>query len=321
GPARRSEPAGAGRPRLGGGAGGRSPPHVRRAVRAGLARRRRRRRAPRDVAARGAGLRGGGGRHAAAWVQPGREAHRETARRRVAGVRSGSRPRRIMTSSPAPDGSLERALSDLEAHAESAVRALQAAAKAAKRVQAAAATGLLRDVAQGIDATVRLAAEAGLPMFELDDRLLSYPSIVSVSPSDASVVIDKKKDRRLRPSVVVGLLAAISQRPPKFKPEPFLEALAKAYDLVAPRPGATVKLVDVYRALTLLPGSGREYTKAEFARDVYLLDQSGITTTKDGREMSLPASALTRSGGTLTTVAKGGQVKVYAGLCFNRRSA
>jgi len=261
-----------------------------------------------------------------------------------------------MTSSPAPDGSLERALSDLEAHAESAVRALQAAAKAAKRVQAAAATGLLRDVAQGIDATVRLAAEAagtaadlrsgwafdaeahlasgeytkellataadaGLPMFELDDRLLSYPSIVSVSPSDASVVIDKKKDRRLRPSVVVGLLAAISQRPPKFKPEPFLEALAKAYDLVAPRPGATVKLVDVYRALTLLPGSGREYTKAEFARDVYLLDQSGITTTKDGREMSLPASALTRSGGTLTTVAKGGQVKVYAGLCFNRRSA
>jgi hypothetical protein len=261
-----------------------------------------------------------------------------------------------MTDSPAPDGSLEQALADLEAHAESTARALMAAAKAAKRVQSAAATGLLRDVAQGIDAAARLAAEAagtaadlrsgwsfdgpaylasgeytkevlasaadaGLQMVELDDRLLCYPSIVSVSPADVTVVIDKKKDRRLRPSVVVGHLAAIQQRPPKFKPEPFLEALAKAYDLITPRPGATVKLVDAYGALTLLPGASRDYTKPEFARDLYLLDQSGITTTKDGREMSLPASALTRGSGVLTTVAKGGQVKVYAGLSFDRRSA
>jgi hypothetical protein len=261
-----------------------------------------------------------------------------------------------MTPSPAPDGSLEQALGDLEAHAESTVKALTAAAKAAKRVKSAAASGLLRDIAQGIDAAARLAdeaagaaadlrsrwsfdaqghlasgdytkellasaADAGLQIFELDERLLCYPSIVSVSPSDVTVVIDKKKDRRLRPSVVIGHLAAIQQRPPKFKPEPFLEALAKAYDLVAPRSGATVKLVDVYAALTLLPGSGRDYTKPEFGRDLYLLDQSGITTTKDGREMSLPASALTRSSGVLTTVAKGGQVKVYAGLSFDRTSA
>lgn len=260
-----------------------------------------------------------------------------------------------MSESPAPDGSLEQALADLEAHAKSTVRALTAAVKAAKRVKSVAAAGLLRDVQQAVDATARLAAEAagtaadlrsgwsfdvqthlasgeytkellataadaGLRIVELDERLLCYPSIVSVSPADITVVIDKKKDRRLRPSVVVGHLAAISQRPPKFKPEPFLEALARVYDLIAPRPGATVKLVDVYGALTLLPGAGRDYTKPEFARDLYLLDQSGITTTKDGREMSLPASALTR-GSVLTTVAKGGQVKVYAGLTFDGRSA
>lgn len=262
-----------------------------------------------------------------------------------------------MTPSPAPDDSLERALADLEAHAEATVRALTAAARAAKRVKTAAASGLLRDVVQGIDAATRLvgeaagaadelrsrwsfdaqahlasgeytkellatAADAGLQIFELDERLICYPSIVSVSPSDVSVVVDKKKDRRLRPSVVVRHLASIQQRPPKFKAEAFLQALVKGYDLVAPRPGAAVMLVEVYAALTLLPGSARDYTKAEFARDLYLLDRSGITTAKDGREMSLPASALTRNtGGVLTTVAQGGQVKVYAGLSFDRPPA
>ncbi|HMQ28142.1 MAG TPA: hypothetical protein PKA98_19290, partial [Acidimicrobiales bacterium] len=82
------------------------------------------------------------------------------------------------------------------------------------------------------------------------------------------------------------------------------------------RPGATVKLADVYRVLTVLPGSARDYSKPEFARDLYLLDQSGVTTTRDGRVLSLPASALTRGSGVLTTVTRGGQEKVYAGISF-----
>ena len=77
-----------------------------------------------------------------------------------------------------------------------------------------------------------------------------------------------------------------------------------------------MRLVDVYAVLTLLPGSNREYTKAEFARDLYLLDQSGVTTTRDGRQLRLPASALTRSAGVLVTVARSGQEKLYAGVSF-----
>jgi hypothetical protein len=68
--------------------------------------------------------------------------------------------------------------------------------------------------------------------------------------------------------------------------------------------------------LTLLPGAARDYTRQEFARDLYLLDQSGIIETKDGRRMSLPASALTRSGAVLTTVTRSGQRKIYAGVAF-----
>jgi hypothetical protein len=248
--------------------------------------------------------------------------------------------------------SLEGALADLEREADSVVHVLMSAVKEAKRVKAAATAGLLRDVQQAADAAARLAgqaaaaagelhsgwrfdsqayfasgeytkellasaADAGVQAVEADERILCYPSIVSISPSDTTVIIDKKKERRTRPSVIVRHLAALQQRESNFKPAAFLETLVKAYDLVTPRPGAPVKLVDLYGVLTLLPASGAGYTKPEFARDLYLLDQSGHTTTKDGREMRLPASALTRGSGVLTTVTKTGQVKVYAGIQFD----
>ncbi len=62
-----------------------------------------------------------------------------------------------------------------------------------------------------------------------------------------------------------------------------------------------------------MSGAARSTADKSFARDLYLLDQSGVTTTKDGRELRLPASALTRSAGTLRTVTRAGQEKVYAG--------
>ncbi|MGI8684973.1 MAG: hypothetical protein ACR2MO_07785, partial [Acidimicrobiales bacterium] len=137
----------------------------------------------------------------------------------------------------------------------------------------------------------------------------------------ATVSIDKKKDKRVRPSVLVRTLRALQAKPPKFKAESFLESLAVAYDLLCAKrgahPGATVKLVDVYGLLTLLPGSGRDYSKQEFARDLYLLDHSGFTLTKGGRSLQLPASALTRGSGVLTTVTRSGQEKVYAGISFD----
>lgn len=247
--------------------------------------------------------------------------------------------------------SLEEALVDLERGADTTLHALLSAVKEAKRVKAAAAAGTLRDVEQALHSAARLAeqaaetaveleaswrfdssgyfasggytkellaraADAGLRAVEADERILCYPSIVAISPADTTVVIDKKKERRTRPSVVVAHLAALQQREPNFRPQPFIESLARAYDLVAPRKGATVKLVDVYAVFTLLPGSARDYTKPEFARDIYLLDQSGVTATKDGRTLRLPASALTRGSGVLTTVTRTGQVKMYAGITF-----
>jgi hypothetical protein len=250
---------------------------------------------------------------------------------------------------------LEQALEDIERSADGAVRAAATALADAKRVKAAAASGDLRALRQSLDSAVRLAdlaadasrdlqkrwtfdeqeyftsggytaevlavaGEQGLSAFESDDRILSYPAIVSLSASDTAVLIDKRKDRKVRPSVLVRTLKALQAKPPKFKPEAYLEALAAAYDLVVPlrhvSPGATVKLADIYTVLTVLPGSARDYSRQELARDLYLLDQSGLTRVKDGRELQLPASALTRGSGVLRTVTRSGQEKVYAGISF-----
>lgn len=166
---------------------------------------------------------------------------------------------------------------------------------------------------------LELAAEEGLPMIESDGRVLCYPTIVQLSSTDSTVLLDKKKERGIRPSYLIKKLKDLSQRQVKFRADAFIEALALAYDLVVAekkrRSEAVVKLQEIYRVLTILPSS-RSYSKSEFVRDVYLLDQSGVTLTRDGRKLKLPASAMTRSSGTMETVAKGGQVKLYAGIAF-----
>ena len=168
------------------------------------------------------------------------------------------------------------------------------------------------------------AAAHDVAMFESDERLLCYPSLLTVLPGDAAVEIDKRREKRLRPSVLVGLLARTQSRPPRFRPQPFVQSLAHAYDLVLShkqqREGAVVRLLDLWEVLTLLPGQQRDYTRPEFARDLYLLDSSGVATTKTGRVLGWHASSGTRGAGTLATVAQTGQQQLYWGISFTGRS-
>jgi hypothetical protein len=165
------------------------------------------------------------------------------------------------------------------------------------------------------------AAAANVAMFEEDERLLCYPSVVRILPGDAAVEIDRVRERKLRPTVLVGLLATAQGRAPRFKAEAFLDSLRGAYELLVGReqkkPDAVVRLVDVWSVLTLLPGQSREYTKQEFARDLYLLDQSGVTSTpRSPRQLRWSASTGTKGSGTLTTVARSGQQQRYWGVSF-----
>ncbi len=170
------------------------------------------------------------------------------------------------------------------------------------------------------------AAKMRIAMFEQDERLYCYPSLVQVLPSERMVLIDRLRERRLRPSIVIEHLRTLQERPPRFRPEAFLESLFSAYEALALRHGPAAlqsspveHLTQVYELLTLLPGQAREYSRQEFARDIYLLDRSGITTTKDGFVVSFPASTGTRSkSGVITAISESGQERRYWGIAFTR---
>jgi len=260
----------------------------------------------------------------------------------------------------AAQGGLEAALSATEDQLDAALRTTAAAARELKKAKAGAARGQLRDLRRALSSAAALAADAtkateaaassfdfdeqahlasgayarelldaaaaaqDVSMFEADERLLCYPSLIKVLPADAAVEIDRRREKRLRPSVLVTLLAAAQARPPRFQAKPFLESLATGYDLVRSREqlrdGAVVRLVDVWGVLTLLPGLQRDYTRPEFARDLYLLDSSGVTTARSGRLLRWHASSGTRGSGTLATVAQTGQQQLYWGISFTDRS-
>ena len=168
-----------------------------------------------------------------------------------------------------------------------------------------------------------VAAEAkGVTMFEEDDRLLCYPSLVRVVASDAAVEIDKQRERRLRPSVLVRLLGDRQGRAPRFRPEGFLDSLRAGYELLVAgeekKPDGVVRLIDIWSVLTMLPGQRAQYSKQEFARDIYLLDESGLgTTARSPRQLRWSASTGTKGAGVLVTVARSGQQQRYWGVSFS----
>ena len=257
------------------------------------------------------------------------------------------------------DGGLDVALASTEERVDAALKATASVTRELRKAKTGSARGQLRDLRRALSAAADLAAEAArategaassfdfeerdylasgdyaqelldaaaaqdVAMFEADGRLLCYPSLIKVLPGDAAVEIDRRREKRLRPSVLVGLLGAAQARPPRFRPEPFMESLVSGYDLVRAREkqrdGTVVRLTDVWAVLTLLPGQQADYTRPEFARDLYLLDSGGVTTTKSGRVLSWHASSGTRGSGTLTTVAQTGQQQLYWGISFKDRS-
>ena len=219
---------------------------------------------------------------------------------------------------------LEQALARTEADAEAVLRAAGAATKALKRFRAAAQSGNLRELRPAIEmaekavsAVQQLLAEASdgwdfdeesyfgsgafqrelietgeranVRIFEQDDRLYCYPVLLRVLPSERAVLIEKSRERRLRPSVLVAHLKELQARPQRFKTEAFLEALFDAYSVLVSKYGKQAlrlnrieKVLDIYELLTLLPGQSREYSRQEFGRDLYLLDRSGVTDHEEG---------------------------------------
>lgn len=255
--------------------------------------------------------------------------------------------------------SLEQALAGTEAAAEAALKVALAAVSSIKKFRMAAKSGDLREMKRAIDASeqavaalkqqfanakdgwvfndeayllsndflteiVEASAQLGVTIFKEDDRLYCYPFIIRALPNERAILIDKTRERRLRPSVLAGQLKVLQNRPIRFKPEALLECLFSAYSVAVKTrgdhkiaAGAVVPLIEIYEVLTLLPGQSKEYTKQEFARDIYLLDQSNVIQTKKDYYVSFPASTGTKvASKTITVITQHGQEKMYYGISF-----
>lgn len=179
-------------------------------------------------------------------------------------------------------------------------------------------------------AEIQSAAEAeGLTVYQQDGRLFCYPALLRVTASDPpEVEIDRKRFKTLRPSHVARQLKVLRTRPQRFTPQRFLEVLFEAYDWARKaQPGAqktfdgrgpVLELADLFRVITLFPDTRRDYGRAEFTRDLYLLDQSRVVETKAGPRLEFSASTGTKGSVTklFEIVAQNGSRKVYYGIAF-----
>lgn len=164
------------------------------------------------------------------------------------------------------------------------------------------------------------ASRAGLKIYSRDARLLAYPSILRIVPGELSIKVDKKRVSALRPGHLVQTLLANQKKRARQPAEKFLECLYSTYKTIVPEgdTGAVVKLSHVYQTLTLRPGTAVEYSKSDFALDLFSVDVSGISQTSSGARLSLPASTGTKGGGKdlFTFVAPDGEVRTYYGIRF-----
>ena len=159
------------------------------------------------------------------------------------------------------------------------------------------------------------AHKSGCNLTRLDDRLTAFPVVVEIAPKTKSVKIDGKRITALRPSSVVREILR-RQAAQGLKPERFIEILYSGYRALGQARG--VHLADVYELLTILPESKASYSRADFARDIYLLDSSAVRRTKDGSVVSFMGATGTKgSAKVLTVIPPDGMPKHYHAVLFS----
>jgi hypothetical protein len=163
------------------------------------------------------------------------------------------------------------------------------------------------------------ASRDGLGLYPLDGVLACFPSLVRILPKERAVAIDRKPYRFLRPSHLVSHLKAIQAKPARNAASPFLQSLYQAYrlSLAGKKSSSRVaRLTDIYKILTLLPGASRDYSAQEFARDLYLLEESRVRETSGGARLRFHASTGTKSTQVLRVVDRHGRERLYYAVEF-----
>jgi hypothetical protein len=114
-----------------------------------------------------------------------------------------------------------------------------------------------------LDELKEAAQAAGLALIDRDGRLSAFPLLLKRDPKSLAVRVNRKADRRIRPSFLVAQLKASQDRSSGFKAADFLKALFGAYQRLSRQFGAAygasstglgpvAPLLDIYDTLTLM---------------------------------------------------------------------
>lgn len=170
-----------------------------------------------------------------------------------------------------------------------------------------------------------LLKEQGLGVHRYGSGWSVSPVLLRLDTKSRSVKIDRTRLATLRPSLIAAAVVDARQRPTS-RPEQFIETLYAAYRAAIgsislsdqpTRLGASAPLSEIYKALTLLPETRREYSIESFTRDLYVLDRSGVAVTKDGLRMFFSSSTSSKGGGgVLTVLDDGGAPQNYFAVAF-----
>ena len=184
---------------------------------------------------------------------------------------------------------------------------------------------------------IREAAAQGLTIIPGSGGLMASPSIASVASGQRVLILDNKQTSNIRPSAVAKRLLPtqrkfLDQRTrASTRSKALLETLYAVYkeltrgDAVG-RLGGTqgplVALDRIYAVVTALPGGTSQYTRQDFARDIYILAAAGVTTTADGAAASFSAGSTgaRQPGRTFRFADENGNPVSYYGVQFTTES-
>jgi hypothetical protein len=165
-----------------------------------------------------------------------------------------------------------------------------------------------------------------LEIFERDGAVIAYPSKLIVLPKEQAVRLDGKKVSTIRPSYLAKLLLGNQMKKARSNSPQFLESLYKVYRALTSTTNngkmlqgseSIIPLISVYEVTTALPGFAREYDRMDFAKDLYLLDISGLRETRNGIKFKWHGDTGARSGrGTFLFVDQKGLDQKYQSIQF-----
>jgi hypothetical protein len=158
----------------------------------------------------------------------------------------------------------------------------------------------------------------GIDIDRLEDRFVAFPVVIEIEPKARAVKLNGKRAAGIRPSYLAQQIRGLQAKAGS-KPEQFIELLyAAAARINRENLGISGVLLDeVFDVLTLHPEAKKSYGRADFARDLYVLETSPVKQTRRGAVVSFPAATGTKgSTKTFTVIGPDRHPRHYVGVRF-----